>query len=68
PYNIPPVGPDPVLVFTLFEPHKDIATFGEHDSREWDIELVSYGSFNLLRAAQRGQCVISIRRWPSGPG
>jgi hypothetical protein len=58
PYNIPPVGPDPVLVFTLFEPHKDIATFGEHDSREWDIELVSYGSFNLGRAAQRSQCVI----------
>jgi hypothetical protein len=58
PYNIPPVGPEPVLVFTLFEPHKDIATFGEHDRREWDVELVSYGSFNLLRAAGRGQCVI----------
>ena len=60
PYNIPPVGPDPVLVFTLFEPHKDIAEFGERDRREWDVELVSYGSFNLLRAAQRGQCVIPV--------
>jgi len=58
PYNIPPVGPEPVLVFTLFEPHRDTANFGEHDRREWDVELVSYGSFNLLRAAQHGQCVI----------
>ncbi|MHC4499084.1 MAG: hypothetical protein ACYS21_08250 [Planctomycetota bacterium] len=58
PYNIPPVGPDPVLVFTLFEPHKDIAEFGERDRREWDVELVSYGSFNLRRAAEHQQCVI----------
>jgi hypothetical protein len=58
PYNIPPVGPDPVLVFTLFKPHRDITTFGERDRRERDVELVSYGSFNLLPAVQRGQCVI----------
>ncbi|MHC4529354.1 MAG: hypothetical protein ACYTEX_14450 [Planctomycetota bacterium] len=58
PYKIPPVGPDPVLVFTLFNPHKDSGTFGEHDRRRWDVRLVCYGSFNLRRAAERAECVI----------
>ncbi|HUW20396.1 MAG TPA: hypothetical protein VMW16_13950 [Sedimentisphaerales bacterium] len=60
PYNIPPVGPDPVLGFTLFKPHKDSSTFGERDRREWDVGLVGYGSFNLRRATERGQCVIPV--------
>jgi hypothetical protein len=67
PYNIPPVGPDPVLVFTLFKSHKDIAAFGERDRREWDVELVSYGSFSLLRGAERGQCVIPEHPPPEHP-
>jgi hypothetical protein len=60
PYKIGPVGPAPVLVFTLFKPHKDIATFGERDRRKWDVGLVCYGSFNLRPAEERGECVIPV--------
>ncbi|MHC4604220.1 MAG: hypothetical protein ACYS6W_12915, partial [Planctomycetota bacterium] len=60
PYNIPPVGPNPVLVFTLFKPHEDNDILGKHDSRRWDVRLVGYGSFNLGQAAERGVCVIPV--------
>ncbi len=57
PYIIPPVGPKPVLVYTLFKPNHDIEP-GERDHRKWDMTLVGYGSLDLCRAAERGQCVI----------
>ncbi len=60
PYKIPPVGPNPVLVFTLFKPHNDNIKLEELDSRRRDVGLVGYGSFNLNRAAERGECVIPI--------
>jgi hypothetical protein len=60
PYNIPPVGPGPVLVFTIFKPHKDFDKFGEHDRRKWDMTLVGYGSFDLTRAAELGKCIIPV--------
>jgi hypothetical protein len=60
PYNIPPVGPDPALVFTLFKPHKEDVKPNERDNRDWDMTLVSYGSFNLNQAAERGQCVVPV--------
>lgn len=60
PYNIPPVGPGPVLAFTLFKPHQEGTKPGERGSRRWDMTLVAYGSFNLNRAAERGECVIPV--------
>jgi len=60
PYKIPAVGSNPVLVFTLFKPHKDNIELEEHDSRRRDVRLVDYGSFNLNRAAERGECVIPV--------
>ncbi|MHC4324289.1 MAG: hypothetical protein ACYSUX_08455 [Planctomycetota bacterium] len=60
PYNIPPVGPDPVLVFTLFKPHKEDVKPNERDNRDWDMTLVGYGSIDLNRTAERGLCVIPI--------
>jgi hypothetical protein len=59
PYNIPPMGPKPVLVYTLFKPNQNIKP-GGHDIRRWDMTLVGYGTFNLTRAAERGQCVIPV--------
>jgi len=60
PYNIPPVGPNPVLVFTLFKPRKEDIKPNKHDNRDWDMTLVGYGSFNLNQAAERDQCVLPI--------
>ncbi len=60
PYNIPPIGPNPVLVFTLFKPRDDNVKSGERDSRKWDMRLVGYGSFNLNQAAERQECVIPV--------
>jgi hypothetical protein len=60
PYNIPPVGPNPVLVFTLFKPHKEDIKPNEHDNRDWDMTLVGYGSIDLNRAAERDQCVLPV--------
>lgn len=60
PYNIPPVGSNPVLVFTLFKPHKEDLKPSERDNRNWDMTLVGYGSIDLNRAAERGQCVIPV--------
>ena len=60
PYNIPPVGPKPVLVYTLFKPNIEINFSKERDSRDWDITLAGYGSFNLNKAAELGKCVIPI--------
>ncbi len=59
-YNIPPIGPNPVLVYTLFEPRDDSLRLGERDSRKWDMMLVGYGSFNLNQAAERKECVIPV--------
>ena len=59
PYHIPPIGPQPVLVYTLFKPNQDIES-GERDHRKWDMVLAGYGSFDLRRAAERGQCVIPV--------
>ena len=60
PYNIPPVGPNPVLVFTLFKPHKEDVKPNERDNRDWDMTLVGYGSIDLNRAAENGQCVLPV--------
>ena len=60
PYHIPHIGPKPVLVYTLFKPNQDLEP-GERDHRKWDMVLAGYGSFDLLRAAERGQCVIPVR-------
>ncbi len=60
PYDIPPVGPNPVLVFTLFKPHKENVKPNERDYRNWDMTLVGYGSIDLNRAAESGQCVLPI--------
>ena len=60
PYNIPPVGPKPVLVYTLFVPRKEDAKPNERDVRDWDMTLVGYGSVDLNLAAERGQCVIPV--------
>jgi hypothetical protein len=60
PYNIPPVGPNPVLVFTLFKPHKEDVKPNERDNRNWDMTLVGYGSIDLNRAAERGHCVLPV--------
>jgi len=59
-YNIPPVGPNPVLVFTLFKPHKEDVKPNERDNSDWDMTLIGYGSIDLNRAAERGQCVIPV--------
>jgi hypothetical protein len=60
PYNIPPVGPNPVLVFTLFKPRKEDIKPSEHDNRDWDMTLVGYGSIDLNRAAESGRCVLPV--------
>ncbi|MHC4203136.1 MAG: hypothetical protein ACYSTT_00680 [Planctomycetota bacterium] len=60
PYDVPPVGPNPVLVFTLFKPHKEDVKPNERDNRDWDMTLVGYGSIDLKRAAERGQCVLPV--------
>lgn len=60
PYNIPPVGPGPVLVYTLFKPNVEVSFSGDRDSRDWDIILAGYGSFDLNKATKQGQCVIPI--------
>lgn len=60
PYNIPPVGPEPVLVYTIFVPRKENIKPNERDVRDWDMTLVGYGSIDLNRAAERGRCVIPI--------
>jgi hypothetical protein len=57
PYDIPPVGPTPVIVYTLFKPNQEIGP-GGHDARKWDMTLVGYGSLDLTRAVERRQCVI----------
>ncbi|MHC4433154.1 MAG: hypothetical protein ACYTBS_15030, partial [Planctomycetota bacterium] len=57
-YEVPPVAPDPVLVFTVFKPHKEGLVPGQRDRRKWDMTLAGYGSFALDAAAERGQCVI----------
>jgi hypothetical protein len=59
-YNIPPVGPNPALVFTLFKPHKENVKPNERDNRNWDMTLVGYGSIDLNRAAERGRCVLPV--------
>ncbi len=58
PYNIPPVGPKPILVFTLFKPNIEESFKAERDRRRWDITLAGYGSFDLNKAAEQTQCVI----------
>lgn len=60
PYNIPPVGPNPVLFYTLFKPHKEDIQSNGRDNRDWDMTLVGYGSIDLKQAAERGQCVVPI--------
>ena len=60
PYDIPPVGPNPVLVFTLFKPHKEDVKPNERDNRDWDMTLVGYGSIDLNRAVERDQCVLPV--------
>jgi len=60
PYNIPPVGPGPVLVYTLFVPHKEDIKPNGRDVRDWDMTLVGYGSVDLNHAARQGRCVIPI--------
>ncbi len=60
PYNIPPVGPKPALVFTLFKPHIEDMKPGERDRRRWDMTLAGYGSFDLNKAVERKECVIPI--------
>jgi hypothetical protein len=59
-YNVPPVGPRPVLVYTLFKPHKEDIRQNERDNRDWDMTLVGYGSIDLNQAAERGQCVLPV--------
>jgi hypothetical protein len=59
-YNIPPVGPGPVLVYTLFKPNIEVSYSGSRDSRDWDMTLAGYGSFDLTEAAELGKCVIPI--------
>ena len=59
PYTIPPVGPKPVLVYTLFKPNVELEP-DQRDHRKWDMTLVGYGSLDLRRAAERGQCVIPV--------
>ncbi len=58
PYDIPPVGPNPVLVYTLFIPRNENIRLSDRDSSRWDIELVGYGQLNLVKAAGLGNCVI----------
>lgn len=60
PYNIPPVGPNPVLVYTLFVPRKEDVKPNERDNRDWDMTLVGYGSIDLNRAVECGQCVLPV--------
>lgn len=59
PYDIPPVGPKPVLVYTLFKPNQEIEP-GGRDVRKWDMMLVDYGSLDLIRATESSQCVIPV--------
>ncbi len=60
PYNIPPVGPGPVLVYSLFVPLKEDIKPNGRDVRDWDMTLVGYGSIYLNLAAEQGRCVIPI--------
>ncbi|MBN2182315.1 MAG: hypothetical protein JW715_10405 [Sedimentisphaerales bacterium] len=60
PYNIPPVGPGPVLVYTLFKPNIEVSYSGNRDSRDWDIILAGYGSFDLTIATGQGLCIIPV--------
>jgi hypothetical protein len=59
-YNIPPVGPGPVLVYTLFVPRKEDIKPNNRDDRDWDMTLVGYGSVDLNKAAELGTCVIPV--------
>ncbi|MEJ2704440.1 MAG: hypothetical protein P8Z79_18545 [Sedimentisphaerales bacterium] len=59
PYHVPPIGPSPVLVYTLFKPNHDIES-GTRDHRRWDMTLVAYGSLDLVQAAAWGRCVIPV--------
>ena len=58
-YDIPPVGPKPVLVYTLFKPNQEIE-LGSRDHRRWDMVLAGYGALDLHEAAKRGQCEIPM--------
>ncbi len=60
PYDIMDVGAKPLLVFTLFEPREEYATYYEHDHRRWDVRLVCWGSVDLRQAAERGDSVIPV--------
>ena len=59
PYDIPPVGPKPVLVYTLFKPNQEIEP-GSRDHRKWDMVLAGYGALDLCEAAERRQCEIPV--------
>jgi hypothetical protein len=59
-YNIPPVGPKPVLVFELFKQNIQNTITDKHDSHRRDMTLIGYGSFNLNKAAELGQCIIPV--------
>ena len=58
PCEIKPVGANPLLVFSVFEPRPEYATYGEHDMRDRDVTLIACGAANLVKAAERGDCVL----------
>jgi len=58
PYDIPPVGPKPVLVYTVFKPNIMESFSREHDKKRWDITLAGYGSFDLIEAQEQDLCLI----------
>ncbi len=60
PYRIPSSVRDPLLVFTLFKPREEYASYGKYDKRRWDVQLVCWGSVDLRQAAERGDSVIPV--------
>jgi beta-lactamase regulating signal transducer with metallopeptidase domain/tetratricopeptide (TPR) repeat protein len=58
PYEVRAVGEEPLLAFSIFEPRPEYATYGEGDRRIRDVTLVAWGTANLVKAAERGECVM----------
>ncbi len=59
PYSVPPVGPDPLLAFALYEVPRDVLTT-QDVLRKQDIRPFYWGWYNLRQAVERKACVLPI--------
>ncbi len=58
PYDIPPVGTKPALVYSAFMPNFPENFSDDHDKHRWDFTLAGFGSFDLAKASEQNSCVI----------